>query len=118
MWAGLLTAVEKTVGFKLTAHSRFGDVSTDSLSFDTIRMICGYGVMFVYVILMLGKLNRVEHRTYLAIAGLVAVLFGIVISMGMAFQLGYFYTPLHGLLPFLALGKGKFLKSQWGIIRL
>ena len=82
----------------------FGDISTDSLSFDTVRMACGYGVMFVYVILMLGKLNRVEHRTYLAIAGLVAVLFGIVISMGMAFQLGYFYTPLHGLLPFLALG--------------
>ena len=108
MWAGLLTAVQKTVGFKITANSRFGDVSTDSLSFDTIRMICGYGVMFVYVILMLGKLNRVEHRTYLAIAGLVAVLFGIVISMGMAFQLGYFYTPLHGLLPFLALGKVKF----------
>ena len=60
------------------------------------------------VILMLGKLNRVEHRTYLAIAGLVAVLFGIVISMGMAFQLGYFYTPLHGLLPFLALGTKMF----------
>ena len=108
MWAGLLTAVQKTAGFKITANSRFGDVSTDSLSFDTIRMICGYGVMFVYVIFMLGKLNRVEHRTYLAVAGLVSVLFGLIISMGMAFQMGYFYTPLHTLLPFLALGRVTF----------
>ena len=67
-------------------------------------MMCGYGVMFVYVVIMLGRANLVEHRTYLAVAGIVAVLFGIVISMGLALQLGYFYTPLHGLLPFLALG--------------
>ena len=108
MFTCLLHQCRKSSANSQSNHFSFGDISTESLSFDTIRMICGYGVMFVYVIFMLGKLNRVEHRTYLAVAGLVSVLFGLIISMGMAFQMGYFYTPLHTLLPFLALGRVTF----------
>jgi hypothetical protein len=84
--------------------SSFGDVSSDSLYFDTILMVLGYGLMFVYTMLMLGKPNLVEQRYYLAMAGIIAVGMGITISLGLTMAFGLFYTTIHGVLPFLALG--------------
>jgi biotin transporter BioY len=72
---------------------------------DTIRMASGYLVMFVYAMFMLGKINKVEHRTYLALAGILACFFGLIISMGLTMAIGYYYTTIHGILPFMALGK-------------
>jgi hypothetical protein len=67
-------------------------------------MLLGYALMFVYTMLMLGKPNLVEQRCYLAMAGIIAVGMGITISLGMTMALGLFYTTIHGVLPFLALG--------------
>jgi Niemann-Pick C1 protein len=69
-------------------------------------MIGGYLLMFLYTSLLMGNFNFVEHRVYLANIGLVAVGMGMVISLGLTGAFGYFYTPLHGVLPFLALGIG------------
>ncbi len=83
----------------------FEDVTSGAVGVDTIRMASGYLVMFAYSMFMLGKINRVEHRTYLALAGILACFFGLIISMGLTMAIGFYYTTIHGILPFMALGK-------------
>ena len=68
-------------------------------------MVSGYLLMFLYTILMLGNVNRIEHRTYLTAAGIAAVALGLVVSIGLGALLNLPYTPMHAILPFLCLGK-------------
>ncbi len=99
---------EEEEGYRLLIHvaRSFADITTRAVVFDGIRMVCGYFLMFGYTMFMLGKCNLVEHRSYLALMGLLAVGFGLIISMGITLGLGYPYTPIHGILPFLCLGIG------------
>merc|ERR1719232_1746835 len=62
--------------------------------------------MFLYTVLMLGKMNRVEVRLYLTISGILSIMMGLVIAIGLSSLLGYPYTPIHAILPFLCLGIG------------
>ena len=57
--------------FFRTARS-FGDESSAPISVDFSKMIGGYIMMFLYVSLLLGNLNLVEGRFYLAIVGILA----------------------------------------------
>ena len=61
--------------------------------------------MFVYTILMLGRLNTLEVRLMLAVAGIVSIAMGFVVGIGISSGLGYPVTPVHALLPFLCLGR-------------
>ena len=72
--------------------------------------------MFLYAMFVLGKRNRVEHRTYLAMAGILACAMGLMISLGLTMAFGFYYTTLHGILPFMALGKSKAALrcTRWG----
>ena len=83
---------------------------------DSVRMVIGYLVMFLYAMVVLGKRNKVEHRTYLALAGIVACFMGLMISLGLTMAFGFYYTTLHGILPFMALGKSKaaLRPTRWG----
>jgi hypothetical protein len=83
----------------------FADVSAEAIFFDGIKMASGYLLMFVYTIFMLGRLNWLELRLYLAIVGIICIGLGLIIGMGLTLALGYPYTPMHAALPFLALGK-------------
>ena len=83
----------------------FSDASSDSLLFDTSLMIGGYALMFLYTVVMLGRPNAVEQRAYLAMAGIFAVGMGLVVSLGLTMAFGFFYTTIHGVLPFLAMGE-------------
>ena len=69
-------------------------------------MAGGYLIMFLYTIVMLGNLNLVHVRLYLTITGLFSIGMGMVISMGISSLLGFPYTPMHGVLPFICLGIG------------
>ena len=63
---------EEGAGFDLyfrTARS-FGDEGNAPVEVDFSKMIGGYVMMFLYVSLLLGNLNLVEGRFYLAIVGL------------------------------------------------
>ncbi len=74
---------------------------------DTLRMFCGYLLMFVYTMFMLGRsVDRVEHRSFLALTGIASVGLGMGVSLGLTMALGYYFTTIHGILPFLALGIG------------
>ena len=68
-------------------------------------MVSGYLLMFLYTVLMLGNVNRIEHRTYLTAAGITAVILGLVVSIGLGALMNLPYTPMHAILPFLCLGK-------------
>ncbi len=99
---------ERDDGHKLyfNVARSFVDEASGPIEFDILRMIAGYGLMFLYTMLTLGKLNRVEHKLYLALVGLLAVLFGFMLAVGTTMALGMLYTPVHGLLPFICLGIG------------
>jgi len=88
------------------AAKSFGDVSAGAIFFDAWLMAAGYLLMFTYTILVLGKMNTLEVRLYLSIAGITGVFMGLAIAMGLSSMLGYAYTPMHGMLPFLCLGIG------------
>ena len=47
----------------------FSDVTTEAIELDTYKLVTGFALMFCYTMFMLGKLNAVEHRTYLAMTG-------------------------------------------------
>jgi len=88
------------------AAKSFGDVSSDAIFFDAFLMAGGFILMFMYTFIMLGKMNCVEVRLYLSIAGLISIGMGLVVAWGLSSALGFPYTPLHAALPFLCLGIG------------
>ena len=88
------------------ASKSFSDISADAIFFDAFLMAGGYLVMFLYTCLMLGKLNRLEVRAFLSVAGLASIGMGIGASVGLASLLGFPYTPMHAILPFICLGIG------------
>ena len=94
-------------GYELYIHvaRSFADITTAGIVVDGMRMVCGYALMFAYTMFMLGKWNLIEHRSYLAMMGILAVGFGLIISLGLTMFFGFPYTPIHGILPFLALGR-------------
>ena len=87
-------------------------MTTDAIQFDTIKLLAGFGLMFLYTMSMLGRANAVEHRAYLAAAGLLAVGFGVVAALGLTMAVGMFYTTMHGILPFLCLGAYNLINPQ------
>ena len=52
------------------------------------------------------------HRSYLAMMGILAVGFGLIISLGLTMFFGFPYTPIHGILPFLALGRVQYGRGR------
>merc|ERR1711892_161008 len=90
----------------VNAARSFGDVSTEAIFFDASLMASGYIIMFIYTIVMLGKLNTLEVRLFLTVSGIVSIGMGLVIAIGISSLIGYPYTPIHAILPFLCLGIG------------
>eukprot|EP00092_Neocalanus_flemingeri_P006120 GFUD01006591.1.p1 GENE.GFUD01006591.1~~GFUD01006591.1.p1 ORF type:complete len:999 (+),score=194.12 GFUD01006591.1:266-3262(+) len=88
------------------AAKSFGDISSDAIFFDAYLMAGGYLLMFIYTIVMLGKLNTLEVRLFLSISGIVSIFMGLGIALSISSLLGFPYTPMHAILPFLCLGIG------------
>ena len=91
--------------YPLTMRS-FGDIIGGSIGSDLNVLAAGYLLIFVYVLINLGKLNAVEHRVWLSVGGVVAVLMGVATSFGLAAFMGVFSSGMNQLLPFLMLGIG------------
>jgi Niemann-Pick C1 protein len=73
---------------------------------DGLQLVLGYGILFAYVMLTLGKFGCVEQRSYLAMASILGIVMGIIVSYGFCSAIGLFYGPMHNVLPFLLLGIG------------
>jgi len=84
----------------------FTDV-VGSTIFDDIKLLTsGFLIVFAYVMIMLGKLDCMEQRIYLSMAGIAGILMGLVVSYGVCSVIGLSFGPLHHVLPFLLLGIG------------
>ena len=83
-----------------------GDASKETIGGDLDRLLMGYIIVFIYIMLMLGNFNSVEQRAYLSLLGIVAIVLGIGTSYGFCQLVGMSDTGMNSILPFLLLGIG------------
>ena len=81
--------------------------SSETVFFDAYLMLVGYGAMFLYTVFMLGRLTMLELRLFLSLAGILSVFLGLIVSVSVASVLGFPYTTIHAVLPFLCLGSNR-----------
>ena len=73
---------------------------------DAGMLLVGYLIVFVYVIIMIGRFNFVQQRFFLSLGGILGVIMGIIVSYGVCSAMGFWYSPAHTVIPFLMLGIG------------
>ena len=94
----------------------FSDISDETALIDSKLMIFGYIIMLIYTLLMLGKIDWKEIRIFLTIAGLLSVAMGMGIAIGISAFMGYPYTPVNVILPFICLGDNYEILKEFYII--
>ncbi|XP_053626283.1 patched domain-containing protein 3-like isoform X3 [Cherax quadricarinatus] len=90
----------------LMASSSFGMISEDTIIGDIQFLAVGFGVVFIYIQIMLGKFNMVEQRPLLSLMGLLCVGMSIFVSYGICSVFDVPFGPVNNVLPFLLLGLG------------
>ena len=73
---------------------------------DADKLGLGYMLVFIYVNIMLSKLNFVEQRIWLSSVGIFSVFMGMIMAYGICSAFGLFYSAAHTVIPFLLLGIG------------
>ena len=91
---------------RINMSRSYTDVASSVIFLDMYKMVLGYIIMFIYTSAMLGKFNVLHQRIYLTFCGILSVVLGILISVGWTVILGFPYTPVHAILPFLMIGIG------------
>ncbi|KAK4302905.1 hypothetical protein Pmani_025047 [Petrolisthes manimaculis] len=94
------------ISLYLMAASSFGMISGDTIIGDAQYLAVGFGVVFIYIQVMLGKFNMVEQRPVLSLMGLTCVGMSIFVSYGICSVIGEPFGPVNNVLPFLLLGLG------------
>lgn len=69
-------------------------------------LFCGMSLITIYVIVMIGRCNAMQQRIYLSLMGISVVGQALLSSYGLCYYMGFFYGPVHPILPFLLLGIG------------
>lgn len=88
------------------ATRSFNDFLRKVLNSNMTVLFCGLSLIVIYIILMIGRCNAVQQRIYLSIFGVSVVGQSILSAYGICYYMGYFYGPIHPILPFLLLGIG------------
>lgn len=94
------------VKFYLTSASSYGTISGKHIRDDLHHLGFGFVVVFVFVVVMLGRRNHVEARPLLSLLGLTCVGMAVLISYGLCSACGIPYGPVNSIIPFLLLGLG------------
>ena len=84
----------------------YSDVAGETIVNDAMMMPIGFGIVFVYVTIMLGKFTCTEQRALLALGGLACIGLTVGFTYGFCSALDLFYGPMHNVIPFLLLGIG------------
>ena len=84
----------------------FGDIASSTILGDIKGLVIGYMLLLIYVQIMLGRMNFVEQRAALTLAGVFGVIMGVIMSYGICSAIGLPFGPMHNVLPFLMLGIG------------
>jgi len=96
-------AIVKLYYYTLTSfRAASGNAITGDIGFLSI----GYFLIIGYLAIMLGKFTRLEHKAWLAVIGVLCIGLAILVSFGLSSAFGFFYGPVHSILPFLMLGIG------------
>ena len=98
-------AAEEVETFVIVARMFFEALESQAFK-DAGMLLVGYLIVFVYVMMMIGKFNFVQQRFFLSFGGILGVIMGIVVCYGLCSALGFFYSPAHVVMPFLLLGIG------------
>jgi Niemann-Pick C1 protein len=108
MLSVLLNTTDHPSGLKSfpNVQRSFADVAKVAVIGDITQLFIGYLIVFVYIMVMLGKFSCIEQRAYLAIASISGIIMGIIVAYGFCSGIGLFYGPMHNVLPFLLLGIG------------
>ncbi|XP_046427563.1 patched domain-containing protein 3-like isoform X1 [Neodiprion fabricii] len=88
------------------ATRSFTDFLHQVLNSNMTVLFCGLSLIVIYIILMIGRCNIVQQRIYLSIVGVSVIGQAILSAYGICYYMGYFYGPIHPILPFLLLGIG------------
>ncbi|XP_024940827.1 NPC intracellular cholesterol transporter 1 isoform X2 [Cephus cinctus] len=88
------------------ASRSFTDFLHQVLNNNMTILFCGLSLIAIYVIIMIGRCNIVQQRIYLSIVGVSVVGQAILSAYGLCYYMGYYYGPIHPILPFLLLGIG------------
>eukprot|EP00092_Neocalanus_flemingeri_P023513 GFUD01025500.1.p1 GENE.GFUD01025500.1~~GFUD01025500.1.p1 ORF type:complete len:1021 (+),score=134.31 GFUD01025500.1:157-3219(+) len=73
---------------------------------DADKLGGGYILVFIYVNVMLSKMNFVEQRIWLSVIGIMSVVMGMILGYGLCSLFGLFYSAAHTVIPFILLGIG------------
>ncbi|XP_077981544.1 patched domain-containing protein 3-like [Glandiceps talaboti] len=84
----------------------FREESGKSIQGDITFLSAGYMLIIVYIAIMLGKFTMIEHKFYIAVGGVIVIGLSILVAIGFSSACGFFYGPVHTVLPFLLLGIG------------
>ncbi len=66
----------------------------------------GYVLVLIYVMVMLGRFNTVQHRIFLSLAGIISVGLGIITCYGVCSLFGIWGSNMNLIMPFMLLGIG------------
>ncbi|XP_068082189.1 patched domain-containing protein 3 [Anabrus simplex] len=104
----LHTERELPKGMKIFAvcTRSYKDVLGQVLENNKTILFAGFSLIILYVIIMLGRCNLIQQRIVLSLLGVLVVGKSIAASYGICFYMGFFWGPLHPILPFLLLGVG------------
>lgn len=88
------------------AARSLNDEFSEAISGDISLISGSYLLIMVYATINLSGRPLLRSRILLSLGALLTVGLSIAFSIGLASYLGYFYTPLHTVLPFILLGLG------------
>ncbi|XP_033117064.1 NPC intracellular cholesterol transporter 1-like [Anneissia japonica] len=96
----------KNVNVSVYASTSLDMESSVAISSGLTLIIIGYGLLLVYIMMMLGKFSLVEHKFYVSLGGVLMVAMTCIVSVGICAIGGFVYSVLNSILPFLLLGIG------------
>ncbi|KAL0119259.1 hypothetical protein PUN28_009682 [Cardiocondyla obscurior] len=86
--------------------SSYDDLLAEVVNSNMTVLFCGMLLIMIYVFVMIGRCNAMQQRIYLSLMGISVVAQALLSCYGVCFYMGFFYGPVHPILPFLLLGIG------------
>ncbi|XP_070195122.1 patched domain-containing protein 3-like isoform X2 [Littorina saxatilis] len=88
------------------ASRSFDDEGYGAVDDDISLLTAGFSIVFIFVILSLGKFNLMEQKIYVSLAGMLCVGLALLFAYGLATAMDLIYSPIQSIMPFLLLGIG------------
>ncbi|KAK7483450.1 hypothetical protein BaRGS_00025249 [Batillaria attramentaria] len=88
------------------ASRSFDDEGYGAVDKDITLLTAGFSIVFVFVMLSLGKFNLLEQKIYISLAGMICVGLSILFAYGLATAMDLIYSPIQSIMPFMLLGIG------------